>query len=104
MTSSSAAGRPDRSSPWRWPVDPGRYDTAPLLRVAEKDAVIELGTGNLRRLARHDPATRGWQQVRRLLRPLDDAAAALEALPPRSAAGRCWTQPRLESLKGKNRT
>jgi hypothetical protein len=49
--------------------------------MAEKDAIIELGIGNLRRLARHDPAARGWQQVRRLLRPLDDAAAALEALP-----------------------
>jgi hypothetical protein len=81
VTSSSAAGRPDRPGPWQRPVDPARYDTAPLLRMAEKDAIIELGIGNLRRLARHDPAARGWQQVRRLLRPLDDAAAALEALP-----------------------
>jgi len=81
VTSSSAAGRPGRSGRWQWPVDPVRYDTAPLLRMAEKDAIIELGIGNLRRLARHDPAARGWQQVRRLLRPLDDAAAALEALP-----------------------
>ena len=61
MTSSSAAGRPDRSGPWQWPVDPVRYDTAPLVRAAEKDAIIELGAGNLRRLARHDPAARGWQ-------------------------------------------
>ena len=55
MTSSSAAGRPDRSGPWQWPVDPARYDTAPLLRAAEKDAFIELGIGNLRRpyLAAH---------------------------------------------------
>ena len=75
-------GRPPGfPGPWRWPVDPARYDTAPLLRAAEKDAIIELGAGNLRRLARHDPAARGWQQIRRLLRPLDDAAAALEAPP-----------------------
>lgn len=79
MTSSSAAGRLDRSGLWQWPVDAARYDTAPLLRVEEKDAIIELGVGNLRRLARHDPAARAWQQVRRLLRPLDDATAALEA-------------------------
>ena len=34
--------------------------------------------GSLRRLARHDPAARGWQQIRRLLRPLDDTATMLE--------------------------
>ena len=78
MTSSSAVGRPDSASPWRWPVDLARYDAAPLLRPAEQDAIIELGADSLRRLARHDPAARGWQQVRRLLRPLDAAAAALE--------------------------
>jgi DNA-binding transcriptional ArsR family regulator len=50
-----------------------------VLRAEEKDAVIELGPGNLRRLARHDPAARGWQQIRRLLRPLDDASAMLQA-------------------------
>jgi hypothetical protein len=48
-----------------------------VLRTAEKNAIIELGPGNLRRLARHDTAARGWQQIRRLLRPLDNAAAAL---------------------------
>ena len=53
---SSAAGIPDGPGPWRWPVDPARYDTTPVLRTAEKDAVIELGPGSLRRLARHDPA------------------------------------------------
>ena len=64
---------------WRWPVDPARYDTAPVLRDAEKDAIAELGVGSLRRLASHDPAARQWGQVRRLLRPLDDVSAALEA-------------------------
>jgi integrase len=78
---SSAADLPDSSGSWRWPVDPARYDTAPLLRAAEKDAIVELGPVNLRRLARHDPAARGWRQIRRLLRPLDDAASALDAPP-----------------------
>jgi integrase len=78
VTVISAAGRPDSPGPWQWPVDAARYDTAPLLRAAEQDAIIELGAGSLRRLARHDPSARGWQQIRRLLRPLDDATAALE--------------------------
>ena len=71
MTVVSAVGRPDSVGPWQWPVDLTRYDTAPLLRAAEQDAIIGLGVGDLRRLARHDPAARGWQQIRRLLRPLD---------------------------------
>ena len=79
MTAASAAGCPASPGPWRWPVDPGRYDTAPVLRAAERDAIIELGPASLRRLARHDPAARGWRQVRRLLRPLDDASSALDA-------------------------
>ena len=78
MTVISAAGLPAPSGPWRWPVDAGCYDTAPLLRAAEQDAITELGPGNLRRLARHDTAAREWRQVRRLLRPLDDATAVLE--------------------------
>ena len=78
MTVVSAVGRPGSPGPWQWPVDAARYDTAPLLRAAEQDAIAEFGPGNLRRLARHDPDARGWQQIRRLLRPLDDAAAALE--------------------------
>jgi integrase len=78
VTVVSAVGRLGSPCPWRWPVDAARYDTAPLLRAAEQDAIAELGAGNLRRLARHDPDARGWQQIRRLLRPLDDATAALE--------------------------
>jgi integrase len=78
VTVLSAAGRHGSPGSWQWPVDAARYDTAPLLRAAELDAIAELGPGNLRRLARHAPAAPGWQQVRRLLRPLDDAAAALD--------------------------
>lgn len=69
MTLSSAASRPDSPGRWRHPVGLARYDTAPLLRPAEQDAIIEFGAVNLRRLARHDPAARGWQQIGRLLRP-----------------------------------
>jgi hypothetical protein len=79
VSASSIAGRPDRRGHWRWPIDPGRYDTTRLLRAAEKQAIVELGVDNLRRLARHDPAARGWKEIRRLLRPLDDAEAALQA-------------------------
>ena len=43
MTVPAAAGRPDSPGPWQWPVDPARYDTAPLLRAAEQDAITELG-------------------------------------------------------------
>jgi hypothetical protein len=81
MSASSAAGSPGRSGHWQWPIDPGCYDTAPVLRAAEKEAIVELGVDNLRRLARHDPAARGWKEIRRLLRPLDDVEATLEALP-----------------------
>jgi integrase len=78
VTAAAAADRPDNHRRWQSPVDPGRYDTTPALRASENDAIAELGFDNLRRLARHDPAARGWRQIRRLLRPLDDAAAALQ--------------------------
>jgi hypothetical protein len=64
---------------WRWPIDPGSYDTTPAVRAAEAAAIADLGVDNLRRLARHDPAAAGWRLIRRLLRPLDDAAAALQS-------------------------
>ncbi|WP_459548634.1 tyrosine-type recombinase/integrase [Nocardia sp. X0981] len=64
---------------WRSPIDPGRYDVTPALRVAEKDATTELGVDNLRRLARHDPKARGWTKIRRLLLALDDSTAAVQA-------------------------
>ena len=49
MTVLSAAGRHGSPGSWQWPVDAARYDTAPLLRAAEPDAIAELGPGNLRR-------------------------------------------------------
>jgi len=77
MTDFSATCRPDNPR-WRPPIDPGRYDTAPMLRKVEKEAIAELGADNLRRLARHDPDARGWKRIRRLLRALDDASAAVQ--------------------------
>ena len=80
---------------WYWPIDPRRYDTTPGVRAAEAAAIVELGTGNLRRLARHDHAARGWHEIRRLLRPLDDAGAALESprCSPSYAASRAGPRP-----------
>jgi hypothetical protein len=85
MTAFSPAGLPDSSGPWRWPVDPARYDRAPLLRAAEKDAIIELGVGSLRRLARHDPAARSMTPLRRW-RPADLSPAPGDAGRDRSGA------------------
>jgi hypothetical protein len=66
---------------WRWPVAPRRYDTAITISAAEKQAIDGLGAGNLRRLRRHDPAGQQWGAIRRLLKPLDDVTAALDAPP-----------------------
>ncbi|MEU5547580.1 hypothetical protein AB0G85_35325 [Streptomyces sioyaensis] len=68
---------PNPSDRWTWPIDPSRYDTAAVVRPAEKRAIAELGLVTLRRMARHDPDAPGWRVIRRLLRPLDDVAAAL---------------------------
>jgi integrase len=78
-TSAASLTSPDQPGCWCWPVDPRRYDVTPAVRAAEVAAIVELGAGNLRRLARHDPEARGWHEIRRLLRPLDDAGAALES-------------------------
>jgi hypothetical protein len=75
------AAVPQDSRRWRWPIEPDRYDTTPMVRAAEQQAIVDFGVDNLRRLARHDPAAPGWRQIRRLLRPLDDAGAALKAPP-----------------------
>jgi integrase len=69
----------DEVGRWRWPITTRSYDTAAVVRIAEAEAIAELGVDNLRRLARHDPAARGWRVIRRLLRPLDDVSAALDS-------------------------
>lgn len=62
---------------WRWPIGSGSDDTMPAVRAAEAAAIAGLGVDNLRRLARHDRAAARWRLIGRLLRPLDDAGAAL---------------------------
>jgi len=66
---------------WHWPIDSGSYDTTPAVRAAEAAVIADLGVDNLRRLGRCDLAAGRWQPIQRLLRPLDDAAAALESPP-----------------------
>jgi hypothetical protein len=66
---------------WHWPIDPRGYDTTPVVRSAEAAAIAGLGASSLRRLGRYDRAAGEWQLIRRLLRPLDDAAAALRSPP-----------------------
>jgi hypothetical protein len=66
---------------WHWPIDPRGYDTTPMVRSAEAAAIAGLGASSLRRLGRYDRAAGEWQLIRRLLRPLDAAAAALRSPP-----------------------
>ena len=66
---------------WRWPVDPHGYDTTPALRAGEAAAIAQIGAGGLRRMGARDIAAGQWQPIRRLVRPLDDASAALESPP-----------------------
>lgn len=66
---------------WTWPIDVGEFDTTIALRGNEKHAIAELGSVNLRRLARHDAWAPGWSIIRRLLRPLDAVNAALDSPP-----------------------
>lgn len=47
--------------------------------TAEVQAIRGLGMANLRRFAGHDKAATGWAVIRRLLRPLDDVAVALDS-------------------------
>ncbi|WP_405181820.1 hypothetical protein OG225_12345 [Nocardia sp. NBC_01377] len=77
MTVTATTEEPGSHRRRQSPIYADRYDTTAALRAREKEAITELGLDNLRRLARHDPTARGWRQVRRLVRPLDDAAAAL---------------------------
>jgi len=61
---------------WRWPLDLSRYDRHGMLRPAELAALRALGW-ELRRPHRHAPSRPQWRTLRRLVRPLDDAYAAL---------------------------
>ncbi len=65
---------------WAWPIHPERYDRRPELAPAEAEALRELGW-EVRRGRGHDPGWPQWGVLGRLVRPLDDARAALGWLP-----------------------
>jgi len=70
-TSPAAAALPG----WAWPLDTARYRRRPALSSAEAVALADLGL-DLLRLDR-DRAQPGWQAIRRLTAPLDQAQAVL---------------------------
>lgn len=74
--SSAAANRPAATRTWTWPVDTVCYDRRPDLSPAERAALVQLGT-NVRRRRGYDPDAPQWHVITRLLRPLDDARAAM---------------------------
>ena len=61
---------------WARPLDPATYDRRAELDAAEVQALGELGW-LVRRRRGHDPNLPQWRAIGRLLRPLDDARAAL---------------------------
>ncbi|MFC0438025.1 hypothetical protein [Kutzneria buriramensis] len=70
---SKAAG----ASIWAWPIHSTRYNRSPELTGVELEALRRLGMNNLRRRRCYDGDAPEWALVQRLLRPLDDARAAL---------------------------
>jgi integrase len=75
-----AAATP-RGGRWSWPIAPEHYDTEPLVRAVEAQAIGGLGLENLRRLSRHDPGAAGWAVIGRLLRPLEAVGVSLDSPP-----------------------
>jgi integrase len=67
---------------WRWPIDPARYDCRPAVTSLERTAIRRLGT-QLRRRHGYQRDAPQWQRIERLLRPLDDARAALSCVETR---------------------
>ncbi|MET8630907.1 hypothetical protein ABZW30_45725 [Kitasatospora sp. NPDC004669] len=61
---------------WSWPIAPDRYNRRPDLTVLESEALRRLGM-NLRRRRCYDRDAPEWDTIGRLLRPLDDARAAM---------------------------
>src|SRR5918998_6811551 len=71
MTAAARQGRP--AAPWRPPVDPTRYDRAPLLRAAEQEALDVLAWRSARPPLRKGPwPTRVRAALARLVAPLED--------------------------------
>ena len=69
------------SSRWISPLAGRRFDTEPLVRAEEAEAIAALGVRNLRRLQRYDPTAPGWQVVRRLTTPAEAVNAGLDSPP-----------------------
>jgi integrase len=75
---------------WPWPIDLARYDRRPELSERERAALAGLGWQVRRR--RGFGANRvEWRAIARLLRPLDDARAALQWCPDTPAHRRSVT-------------
>jgi len=62
--------------PWVWPIETDQYERRVELADGERCAITGLGW-QLRRRRGYDHAAMAWQRVGWLLRPLDDAVAAL---------------------------
>ncbi|WP_326742678.1 hypothetical protein [Streptomyces sp. NBC_01768] len=65
---------------WPWPIDLARYDRRPELTERERAALASLGW-EVRRRRGYAPERVEWRAISRLLRPLDDARAALRWCP-----------------------
>jgi hypothetical protein len=76
ITSPAAVLAPAAGRAWAWPLDPAHYDRRGELDATEIQALGELGW-LVRRRRGHNPDLPQWRAIRRLLRPLDDARAAL---------------------------
>jgi hypothetical protein len=63
-------------SQWGWPIETDRYQRRAELTDAEREAITGLGW-QLRRRRGYDHAATEWHSVGWLVRPLDDAVAAL---------------------------
>jgi hypothetical protein len=75
-TASAAVTVTDAAPVWPWPVEAARYDRRPELTANEREALDRLGM-DVRRRRGYDRDAPEWRTVERLLRPLDDARAAL---------------------------
>ncbi|MEW2490849.1 tyrosine-type recombinase/integrase [Streptomyces sp. NPDC048411] len=89
-TTSAAATETAAAPSWPWPIDPARYDRHPELSERERTALASLGW-QIRRRRGYDPDRVEWRAIARLLRPLDDARAALQWCPDTPAHRRSVT-------------
>ncbi|WP_036529432.1 hypothetical protein [Nocardia sp. CNY236] len=90
-TNSVTAMSPTAMAPaWPWPIDLNRYDRRPELAARERVA-LEVLDWQVRRRRGYDCDRVEWQAISRLLRPLDDAQAALRWCPDTQAHRRAVT-------------